>query len=304
MKRFLNWILLLLLILFFIDRGGSFIINEFYKRSQATDEYKINYVINKMDQPVVFMGSSRCHHSYVPSIISDTLGTPVYNAGLWGERNIYFQYGLLCNILQRYTPKVICLEIHPIDFMQTPFSGIERISPLAPFIEMSTGCDSLFKLENKYAEYKISHLYRYNGILISTIGGCFLPNNSQKDNGYKPLYNIVDLSAKADEFNFPIDKQRIQLLSNFANKCKEKNIKLILLCAPMYVVSNSCAKALQYVSTIAKVNHLLYLNHLTDAAFMGRREMFYDRGHFNDKGAKLYSSKIAHELKQIMRIKK
>ena len=160
MKRFLCWLLMMLVILFGIDRSSSFIMGILYRNSKATNEYKINYVVNKMNQPVIFMGSSRCHHTYIPSIISDTLVLPVYNAGLWGEQNIYFQYGLLCDILSRYTPKVICYEIHPIDFMATPYSGIERISSLSPFIGRSKGCDSLFKLNHIYVEYKISHLYR------------------------------------------------------------------------------------------------------------------------------------------------
>jgi hypothetical protein len=304
MKRFFNWALLLLLITFSLDRIGSFVMKELYAHSNSTDEYKINYVTNKMNQPIVFMGSSRCHHSYVPSIISDTLGVPVYNAGLWGERNIYFQYGLLCNILERYIPKVICLEIHPIDFMQTPYSGIEHIAPLAPFIGKSTGCDSLFKVEKKYTEYKILHLLRYNSNFVSLVGGCLFVKNSQKDNGYKPLLGITDYIVKPDEFKFSIDQQRVKILLKFINECKKKKIKLILLCSPMYAVSNSCIQAYNIPLKIARVNELQFLNHLTDNEFVGKRNLFYDRGHFNDKGAKLFSSKIAHELKSIVIRKK
>ncbi len=300
MKKFIGWILLLLVILFGIDRLSSILMGELYLSSKATNEYKINYVINKMNQPVVFMGSSRCHHTYVPSIISDTLGLPVYNAGLWGEQNIYFQYGLLCDFLSRYTPKVICYEIHPIDFMATPYSGIERISSLSPFIGRSKECDNLFKLNHSYIEYKISHLYRYNSTLISLIGGCLFSENSQKDNGYKPLFREVDASAKPDEFNFPLDCQRIKVLTDFVNICKSRHIKLIFLCAPMYKVSSSCIDAYKFVSIFSQQHHIIFINNLQDKRFVGMRNLCYDRGHFNDKGARIYSSVIANELKRFI----
>ncbi len=302
MKKFIIWLTSLLIIFLCIDRIGGIIMERLYKSTKAVDEYKINSVVNKMNQPIVFMGSSRCHHGYIPSIISDSIGLPVYNAALWGERNIYFQYGLLCDFLERYTPKVICLELHPIDFLSTPYSDIDKISPLSPFIGLSQGCDSLFKIEHKFLEYKTSVLYRYNSSLVTLVDGMFI-KNSQKDNGYKPLHKIVELNARADEFNFPFDKRKIQILTNFINKCKKRKIQLILMSSPMYTISPSCKRAYHFVNKFAEKNHLIYIDHLNDTTFVGKQKFFFDRGHFNDTGAKIYSSLIGHELKNYINIK-
>jgi hypothetical protein len=274
--------------------------DKLYLRSQATDEYKVNQVVRNMDAEVVFMGSSKCHHSFVPSIIADSLNRTVYNAGLWGIKNIYFQYGLLNLFLERYTPKVICLEVHPCDVMQTPFSDLERIGSLAPFIGENAACDSLFKLAGTYYSYQVSHLYRYNSGLVNYIlGSCFV-ENSQTDNGYKPLFKQASEDEKMDEFNFPMDERKISYLNKFIWKCKEKKIQLIFVSSPMYLTSTSYSTCMEFFQKVADENQLIFLNQTKESPLAGEQEFYADRGHFNDKGARLYSAIFGHLLKNIL----
>lgn len=300
MKKFLGWLFLVVTVVLISDRVLSIGMYQLYTNTQTTDEYKLTTAIKKTNAPILFMGSSRCHHSYIPSIIGDTLNEQVYNAGLWGERNIYFQYGLLCNLLSRYTPRVICLELHPVDFYNIPSSDLNKVSVLAPFIGYSTECDSLLKLQGDYYLYKIFHLYRFNGGLISMVAGNLGITNSQKDNGYKPLFGEISNPVIADEYNFPLDKDRIHIFENFIHKCQTNNIKLVLLCSPMYTISPSCKKVYHFISDLAYRKKLIFLNHLNDERFVGKTKFFYDRGHLNNTGAKNFSSIIAKELKSIL----
>ena len=269
-----------------------------YRSSNATDEYKISYSNESTLDSVLFMGSSRCLHHYVPSIFEKELGLSSYNAGDWGIKNIYFHYGLLCNILERYTPKVIVLEIHPSEWLALPFSGTERAGSLAPYCGISEGCDEMLKLTGNYWAYRLSISYRYTGSIPNLLTGK-LGTMDRSLKGWKPLEGLIDtIGVKAEEYPFPIDKQRIALLQRFVETCKERHIQLIMIVSPMYICSEK--DAFRYPREFAKKNHIPFIDHYRDTSFVGKAELFYDFGHMNKYGAERYSNIVCKELKAII----
>ena len=299
MKKFLKRLLIIIIITLIADRAIYYAIKPFYKRATTTDEFKLNAVMYRMNDPVIFMGSSRCHHNYVPSIIGDTLQTGVYNAGLWGARNIYFQYAVLCNILERYTPQTICLELHPVDYLQTPFSKLDKVGNLTPFINYSAGCDEVLKKAGLYYKCEVSCLYRYNSDFANILMGNFTKRSFEADKGYKALSGELDIKTgktTPEEFPFPVDEDKLHYLQAFIDKCKEKKIQLIFLFAPMYAVENTTI--FNIPDSMAKKNGILFINHYNLEGITGHTEYYYDFGHLNETGAKKYSSFIASELKQ------
>lgn len=304
MKRFIQRLLIITLITLIADRALSYAVRYFYRTTTTTDEYKINSVLLRMNDPVIFMGSSRCHHHYIPAIISDTLHTGVYNAGLWGMRNIYFQYSFLCNILERYAPKAIFLEIHPTDYLQTPFSNNETVGTLAPFINYSPGCDEMLKKAGLYYKYQLSYLYRYNSLFANILAGNLSQRSFAADKGYKALTGQVDTQhgvIKPEKFPYPIDREKVYYLQAFIDQCKKKKIKLIFLFSPMYAVEKTTV--FNIPDSIARKNGIPFINHYNLPDITGHPEYYFDFGHLNDKGAKKYSSLIAHELKKYLTTK-
>ncbi|PTQ96602.1 hypothetical protein C8P68_10487 [Mucilaginibacter yixingensis] len=301
MKTFLIKVLTILLIILAADRAFSLVVKALFKTTTTTDEYKLNAVTYQMNAPVIFMGSSRCHHHYVPSIIQDTLKTPVYNAGLWGLRNIYFQYGLLCNILERYTPKTICLEVHPIDYLATPFSQTAITGSLTPYINISPGCDEVLKVAGLYYKSEIFELYRYNSQFANIVAGNLSTRTLASDKGFKPLYGKLDTTFKItpERFPFAADSAKIHYLQAFIDKCKEKHIQLIFLFSPFYAVEKN--HIVDIPDSIARKNHIPFINHYNLAGFTGHPEVYYDFGHLNETGAKKYSAVIASELKRYIK---
>jgi len=302
MKKFLTRVLIIIIITLVADRAFSIVVKMFFKTTTTTDEYKLNSVMYRMNDPVVFMGSSRCHHHYVPVIIGDTLKTGVYNAGLWGMHNIYFNYGLLCNILEKYTPKTICLEMHPIDYLATPFSQTETVSSLDPFINFSAGCDEVLKKAGVYYKCELSELYRYNSQFANLLAGNLSARSFAADKGFKPLYGNFDTSfgpVVPERFPFPIDHEKVRYLQKFIDKCKEKHIQLIFLFSPMYAVEKS--NLFDIPDSIAKKNNIVFINHYNLKGITGHPEYYHDFGHLNENGAKKYSAIVASELKQYIK---
>jgi len=260
--------------------------------------------VYNVDEDILFMGSSRAHHVYVPSVIEDTLGAPVYNAALWGMQNIYFQYAMLNLILERYTPKAIFYEVHPVDILKTPFSDTERLNKLSSYIGINGVTDSLMKFTGKYTYYKLSHLYRYNGSLINDLCGITIINNSQLDCGYKPLYTHVKEGEQPDDFNFPIDSVKLDFMNKFISLCKKKDIKLIFTCSPMYLRSPQIVETFNKFDSIAVSNKIPYIDNLSNAEIVNNPRFFADRGHLNNEGAHKFSSIFAHQAKILLKDEK
>ena len=143
MKKLILHIVIVICLFFAFDRTFGLGLRYLYRISNTTDEYKISYSNESTFDSLLFLGSSRCLHHYVPSVFEKELGTTCFNAADWGIKNIYYHYGLLGNILSRYTPKEIVFEVHPCDFLDTPYSGTERAGSLAPFCGMSDTCDEI-----------------------------------------------------------------------------------------------------------------------------------------------------------------
>lgn len=294
MKKIIIHILIVLGLFFVIDRILGIGLKYLYCQSNGTDEYKISYSNESVCDSVLIFGSSRALHHYVPSIFEKELGLSCYNVGDWGIKNIYYHYGLLCNILTRYTPKVIVFEIHPCDWLKTPYSGLERANSLAPYCGMSKGCDEMLKMSSQYWPCKLSIVYRYTGSLPNLLAGKY-GTMDRSLNGWKPMDGVMDKTdVVAEEYPFPKDEERITILKRFIQDCKKNDIQLILTFSPMYVCSNE--DILRFPRDLAMEYHLPFFDHYRDSEFVGHSNLFYDFGHLNRKGAIKFSGILAKEI--------
>ena len=298
MKKLTLHILITAALFFVFDRSLGLVLSQLYRQSNATDAYKISYSCESTTDSILFMGSSRCLHHFVPDVFEKELNTSCYNTADWGIKNIYFHYGMLSNILERYTPKTIVFEIHPCDWLQTQFSDIERAGSLAPYCGMSKGCDDMLKLAGTYWPYQLSVVYRYTGNFPDLMAGRW-GSMDRSLKGWKPLDGQLDTTGVvAEEYPFAPDQQKQEILEQFISTCKEKGIRLILTVSPMYVCSKN--KPFDFVQKLSTKHHLPYIYHYDDPDYVGHSEYFYDFGHLNRQGALKYSEKFSKELGQIL----
>ncbi len=299
MKKLIIHIVIISGLFFVIDRTVGLILKQLYSQSNATDEYKIGYANAETTDDLLFMGSSRCLHHFVPSVFEKAYGMTCFNAADWGIKNIYYHYGLLGNILSRYTPRVIVFEIHPCDYLDTPYSGTERAGSLAPFCGMSDECDEMLKISGKYWPYKFSTVYRYTGSLPALLFGRW-GGMDRSLKGWKPLDGQLDtIGLKAEEFPFKVHQQKVQLLERFIQDCQTKNIKLCFMVSPMYICTNQ--DVYKVPRDLAKQYSIPFFDYFRDFQFMGHAELFYDYGHLNREGATIFSEKVCDELKDYIK---
>lgn len=300
MKKIAIFISIIIVGLFFVDRIGGTIMLQVNKKSKEVLAPKLQYLKNDIHENVVLIGNSRCHHHYIPSILEDTLKMSVYNAGMGGADNIYSDYIVLCHLLNRCKPKVICLEVSPSDYNmeKNSFSATRFFAPLFG----NDKADSIYRLAGNYHEYRISHLYRYNAKAASNLWGLVINRQKNADKGYMPLPKPNQFPTKAykEEGDTIVDQQKLECLDRFCSLCKSNGIKLIFTVSPKFTKVGGSYYGI--LKDFAIERGIPFMDYHTCGLYLNRPHYFKDHVHLWDKGAKMFSKTFAHDLKNIINI--
>lgn len=272
-----------------------------FLNAHAGDKFaRENYMRKDLNADVIIMGSSHATHHYVPSIISDSIGLTVYNCGQRGNGIIY-EYGRLATIYQRYTPKVIILDVvrsydiekndnsRFLDFLKADYGNNQAV-------------DSLFYVIDRWSKYKmLINSYRYNSTICDLLINVVNKNRGRyRDDGYYPLEGskINDkMLHLASSDPSDMDSLKIKYLGRVAEERRDG-------CLLVYTISPSY----QYISPmeydvvreICRKNGIPLLEYLNDSRFLNKKELFYDNTHLNDIGAQKFTSLIASDIKRIL----
>ena len=299
-KKLVLSIVIILAGLFAIDRAGGFVMDCVGRISKDGFSPKFQYIQKEIHQDVLFLGASRCEHHYVPGIIADSLGRSVYNVGFGSSDNIYSHYIVLSHILERYSPQMICLEVMPSDYcrQEDPFTFI---SLFAPLIGKSERADSVFRQAGSYWKYQMSHLYRYNAKASSNLWGLVLDRHKGNDNGYTPLKEpAFFLSHLSKEYpDKTVDPLKIEYMERFATLCRQNNIELVFIVSPKYTLVEP--SGYEVLKGFASKHSIPFLDFHTSGLYHDHPDYFKDEGHLWDRGARLFSSVVAQDLKHIIR---
>ena len=263
---------------------------------------KIKYLVNDVHEDVLLIGTSRCNLHYVPPIIRDTLGLSVYNGGIDASDNIYAHYLMLRHVLAVHKPKIICLELWINDFAVQP-APFRTVTFFAPYFGRNEEADSVFRLAGIYWRYRISHLYRYNAKAVSNIAGLIIDRQKDDNQGYipNPQPTHYPNSLEQDETATMVDNMKIEYVQRFISLCHANGIRLVFMVSPMFTQVDS--EHYNVLKAVAKKNHVPFLDYHTSGLYHDHPEYFKDQEHLWDKGARLYSSVFASDLKKVLSIR-
>ena len=303
MKKLIGSIIFIIISLFIVDRVGGEMMWWVNQNTQDVSGPKLKYLANEVHEDIILLGTSRCNLHYVPSILSDSLDMTVYNGGIDASNNIFAHYFALNMILQHHTPKFVCLELMTNDYTVSDDS-FNTTSFFAPYIGRSERGDSIFLEAGNYWYYRLSHLYRYNAKAVSNIGGLFVNRQTDEDNGYlpqpKPAFPPQELIEVHKSDN--VDSLKLEYIQRFINLCRSNDIGIVFMVSPAYTIADS--DLYDVLKNIAKTNDIPFLDYHTKGLFLDHPEYFKDAEHLWDKGARLYTSMFAHDLKGIINLHK
>ena len=299
MKKLVCSVVFILISLLVTDRIGGMAMDLVGQHTNDVLGPKLRYLRDSIHEDVVLLGASRCHHHYLPSILSDTLGMSVYNAGVGGSNNIYSHYIVLQHILARTTPKVICLEVMPTDYCPQA-DDFNTITFFAPLFGHNEAADSIYHLAGNYWAYQLSHLYRYNAKASSNILGLAFNRQKEEDHGYIPLPvpRQQPATPKKEETVNDSDSLKYVYMERFVHLCQDRNIQLIFTVSPRF--STVDAHHYDVMKAFADDHQIPFMDYHTSGLYLDHPEYFKDVSHLWDKGARLYSARFASDLKGLL----
>jgi hypothetical protein len=286
-----------LVIFFTID----FTIGSLVKISYFSQKNKYTYGIQQVNSEIIITGSSRAEHHYIPSVISDELNLSCYNMGFGGQ-NIYFHYGIISSLLERYYPKIIIMELFYIDYSKTDSRhDKDKLSILLPFYNKNRAIKEIIDMRGWVEKIKLtSKIYPFNSQIYSIIFS-FLKNENNPtliSDGYVPLYGEISSSIKYAEktVDFELDTIKISYIKKVISMCKQKNIRLIIVNSPILVNMDGAYESFQIICNIGKDTGIEVWNYENDTSFL-KHEYFKDLVHLNNIGAYKFSKGIANRIK-------
>tara|TARA_R110002012_G_scaffold283304_2_gene473596 strand:+ start:45543 stop:46484 length:942 start_codon:yes stop_codon:yes gene_type:complete len=272
-------------------------------QSQKTGQYaRINHIAQDTSAKVIITGSSHAIKHYVPEVLDSVLGIETYNAGANGQKLIY-AYAIQKIILKKRAPELIVLNIDE-DWLYTSDIAYKRFSVLYPFYkEHKDVLKPILDQESKFSNYKLLlNSYRNNSTIVHIIKYFLIPQKDYK--GYMPLYSTMDKSINSSELQLrgeytseEIDPNFVLVLENLISSAKDNNVRLLFVISPKFSKANLTKNAsYQKILEIVNEQKITLYDFQNDSIFTGEHELFYDATHLNDKGARLFSRRLAEKI--------
>jgi hypothetical protein len=247
---------------------------------------------------LLIMGNSRAMH-YDEAILSEALGMKCRNIGWTGFPFIYQYHGMFRTYMNRnHPPRYIIQEITPqLFFKQLKSPYIMETLPRINEPEYKFFADMCPEIT--FADRFI--LKRYAGKIGEVVKQLKTLLKAQQKEPLPTVYNSdpdnvglrTGTKSKIDD-----NQESIDLFMDYLKECREKGIKMVLVCSPMHkrdaldhIDMNSFWVLISKLIQEQDVSILDYENYFdSDSTY------FYDPMHMNQHGINIYSYKIAHDL--------
>ncbi len=308
MRRFLIKLGITAIALLSIAWGLDLLITHNLRHSDARMFHTYNAIYSDTLQcDAVVMGSSRGQVQYDVRILDSITGLNCYNISVDG-RCIDAEV-IIYNAYRHHAPKPR-LIIQNIDWGTLQMSnGYEREQYL-PYLDK----DDLYKQTCESEGFNLADrwlpLKRYSGYRNVIFEGLGLPAKiARPENIYKG-YIATDKEwdgaafRQIDTLGITVNPEAVEIFGRYLAQCQSEGIQVVMVYAPFYI------GATQKMGSAVDTMFALYqsytdhygcqiLNYTYDSISYDTLN-FYNASHLNRRGAELFSTKLAKDLKELI----
>lgn len=299
MKKFLVQVILFFFVVICVDvcLGYTF---EYMKANSHSGKFKKLNHAYAVDADILILGSSRALHHIIPEILVDSLGMSCYNCG-WNASSIVPMYSIYSAIIKKSKPKIVIYDVYSAcDIFDDKI--VDKVLNMKPYYSHSVVHKIYDDVLPNEKLKMTSMLYRYNSEMEAVLSG-YLKTATIKDStiwGYEPFYKELNYEPESYVIQHLVNKEdptKLAYLRKLIESTRQNKILLCFCVSPWY----KCSTDEDYSSLkkLCKEYNVPLLNHLTDSVFNDKK-LFADPAHLNDKGARIYTRTIAHELQPIL----
>lgn len=294
MKSFLIFTGKILLVLLLAAFALDFIYTIVFAQSETRN--KVENVINSKPQnyDVIILGTSRANNHFVSELFEKE-GLKTFNYGMSGAH--LFETSLLLKLMieRGWDIKNVILEADLNLSNEKRDDG--TFGRFMPFLHSSKIITNHFKNESDFTELYYVPFYRYiqfdEKVGFRAWYKTFVnePTNTLANNGYYPLGHNPKANMKNNIASLvPLRNRYFEEIKHI---CKANNIRLITVTTPMC----SNVKGMEYFKKVkALYPEIKEYEHVVEGD-----QYFSSCGHLNDKGARLFTSKVIEDLYGLMR---
>jgi hypothetical protein len=271
----------------------------------------LNYYLKTQKSDTLLVGSSCVLHHLIPSYF----GKNTFNLSCQ-TRYLGYQTAIIeiLNQEQKLPSSLLLFHIGPEDIHQNNKEKImEQIHGLRYYYNknefIKEHIDQTSKFE--YLKYYVSS-FRHNGRVIELVNKrIFNKDEFPKQKGFLPLSplgsnkNRLEATARkneVDEFytSKTVNKEALKLILRVQEICKKKKIQLIVMTSPYLDPPINILRSAEYLTNFLKSHKISYLNYLKNTPTkMLQKKLWYDNFHLNSEGAKIFSTIVRDDMKQI-----
>lgn len=306
MKRFLVKTGLTILVLLAIAWGLDVFLTCNLHQSEARMYNTYNAIFSdNLQSDAVIMGSSRGQVQYSPAILDSILDFNCYNLSVDG-RCIDAEI-VMYNSYRQHAPKPK-LIIQNVDFGTLQLSnGYER-EQYTPYLRK----DDLFKQIKESEGFTWADrwlpLVRYAGYHEVIKEGLGINNKLSKPTMYKGWVgrdekwdgSAFDAISKVP---FEVNPEAAEMFEEYLAQCKNEGVLVVMVFAPIFIGVTEKMDSVQLMFDTYQAYAEKYgcpaLNYTYDSLSYDTN-YFYNATHLNKKGAKLFSTKLALDLKELV----
>lgn len=302
--KFAYKLLILLAIMFVVDRVGGSIMAYYFEKEPQGDAAAFSHAIENPKEAILIYGSSRAMHTYDPRVFRKELGLSCFNCGR-NASTIIYHAAILPSALDRKgpPPQAIVLDITPKELSWRGGEDGNDIlaSMILPYVNKNKNFERLANdlFPRELIKAKVSKLYPYNSMILSIIRN-YSSQSSYNIAGYVPLFGTkasrqpISLNLNAEVDDYARDKFEF-----FIREITKRHIPLYVIISPAYVNPTPDTKSEIVTKEILARYNVPLWDFSVDTLFR-KRKYFYDNVHLNEKGAAVFSEYIARLIKDSM----
>lgn len=282
--------------------------DKFYPAKRWLDYYEMG----KGSIDLLFLGSSHSYKSFDTEIFDESLNTNSFNMA-HSSQLLDSSYFILEEVLRSHKPDTVVLEVY-FKMMETDHM-ISQVRYCYDYMEPSevkkSFWNDVFLLKDKF-EYSIKvlryrkHLIKWMTNSLNKAVGQEISNEFYKQKGFVYSNNVVDKNDLKNNnmfsgyaFNGFSDIQS-GYLEKIIKICEEENITLVLVTAPIPIVSLENVENYEVfneqMSKIADKNQIQYIDYNYIDSINFKDTMFSDHDHLNYCGVKVIDEHLIDYL--------
>jgi hypothetical protein len=297
-RKFASRVLLLLVLLFALDRlGGALAEHWFLKTRDGDTGEEVNALLATRPQVVVF-GDSRAESHYSPGKLSDALGVSAFNGGFKGSNTI-FQFGLEQLVFDHYIPRLIVLDFSEFSLMRGSGDPYLKLAPLHPYWR-SPGLWSVIGEQGRRAQlWFLSRLYPFNSKIHSIVMFNVLASRPHAQSGFVPQFGTIPAAPLGllDRRPIEYDERLVSYLERFLVSAHSQGVMVAMVISPRYATGSFRIPA-PIARRIAEFNIPVLDFSVESYPQFADPRLYHDNSHLNFEGAEAFSELLGQELCQ------